>query len=258
MKRLLLLDNRYSQDSNDIKRIANERGWETDRTTYYSVENAIKEKDLVRYYGNTLLWESIKDKVPFWIPEIPDEILPRLSKWTKRKISLMSFGEMAAIDRVKPFFIKPCGEKWFEARVYEPQEQIDGAIKDGDSVYISEVRKFVNEVRCFVSEGKIETSSLYIIDGQVWSNTNFPPEEINFDDELKHTPLKEYAFDIYRETKYSLSPHLVYDFGQDENGDWSLIEFNNPPFCGLYYTDWGKAFEVILAAQRDKRKQITT
>jgi len=255
LRKLLLLDGLYSSDSNDIKRIANEQGWSTERTSKYSCEQTVKDFDVIRYYGNTLLWANIKDEMPFWIPEIPDEILPKLNYFTKRYMEMMTFGEMIERRIPKRSFIKPCGEKWFEAKVYEPGEVIIGSQHDYDNVYVSEVKDFIHEVRCFVVGGEVLTSSLYRIAGKIWSTTDLDPKDINFDEKIKNTPLETYCRLIYR-VGLGLPNSLVMDFGMEQDGTWSLIEFNNPPFCGLYYTNYEKAFEVILSAQRNRRLRI--
>jgi hypothetical protein len=250
MKKLLLLDNRYSADSNDIKKVANKLGWATERTNLYQVEGHCAGYDLIRYYGNTLHYAGLQTrKLPFAIHDIDPQILPRLKSFIKREMNCLLFKDLKQPIEKKQF-IKPCREKWFPAQVYSPGETILGAPNGGDEIYVSDPVKFIDEVRCFVLYGKILTSSLYRINSIVWDATKEDPKDINFDSRINDTPIPEYCKKINQ--IYPSLKSVVMDFGLLENGEWALIEFNECPFSGLYYTDYEKAFECIINAQYDK------
>lgn len=247
MKKLLLLHKRHTADDSDIWRVAIRDGWKTERTDAHTVEEDCKGYDLVRYYGNTFHASLLRGKqLPFRFLDIPPEYLANLERFTHRKIDLLPFHELkvASHDR----FIKPVNDKWFEAKVYKAGELPTGASSGHDPIYISEIAEFVDEVRCFVLDGVILTSSLYRINKQVWDLTGLPHDLINYDSRLKDTPIPDYVSSI--SLVCSDLPHgIVIDFGRRSDGTWSLIEFNEAYASGLYYCDSTKAFEVILASQ---------
>lgn len=246
MKKLLLLHYRHTADDADMWRTAIRTGWSTERTNMWQIEEHCKGYDFVRYYGNTLHAAQIKDKTPFRFLDIDPIYLANLPQFTKRKIELIHFESLHVI----PYdcFIKPAREKWFEAKVYKTGESIQGSPLDGDDIYISEIVKFEDEVRCFVLNGEIKTSSYYRINSVVWDATNETAETLNFDQHLDKTPIREYVREIVKLCPH-LPPGLVIDFGRLPNGEWALVEFNEAWACGLYYCDPEKCLEVIVASQ---------
>lgn len=246
MKKLLLLHNRHTPDDSDIWRVAVRAGWSTQRTNRLQVEEHLKGYDFVRYYGNTLHAAQLPDVLPFKFKEIDYSYLAVLTEFTKRKIWYTKFSRLEQPLRNEEF-IKPARDKWFEARVYKAGETISGVPDANDDIYISEVVKYIDEVRCFVLDGVIQTSSLYRINGQVWDITGLPPDLINFDKQLKGTPLQEYVSSIYN--SIDLPSGVVIDFGRLPDGSWSLIEFNEAWASGLYYCDPEKCFDVIINSQ---------
>ena len=214
----------------------------------HHVKEHIKGRTVVRYYGNTLHAQQISSFLPFEFTEIHPRFLAELTEYTKRKIELITYANLGQPLK-QTAFIKPVSDKWFEARVYKEGENISGTPDDADKIYVSEIVKFVNEVRCFVLGTEILTASLYRINGQVWDSTDLPPDKINFDDRINDTPIPQYVKEIC--TKCRLPKGVVIDFGQLENGEWGLIEFNEAYGSGLYYCDPRPAFDVIINSQQD-------
>ena len=245
MKKLILLDNQYNANTNDIWKSAIKNGWNTQRTTSAFVKKDMEGYGFIRYYGNFLHADRIKDELPFIFDPIPPEILANSYQFTKRDIKLLKFKDLK-----QPFdediFVKPCGIKWFEARIYKKGESINAeTIKPDDLIYTSEIVEFRNEVRCFVLNGEVLTSSLYRINGEVYDTLDLEPEDINFDNRIDETPIRQYVKEIVE--KNPLLPiGLVIDFWQLENGDWALIEFNEAWCSGLYWCDPNKCLDVII------------
>jgi hypothetical protein len=248
MKKLLLLHNRHTADDSDIWRVAIRNGWETTRTNALQIKQHMEGYDFIRYYGNTLHGALIKDKLPFKFLEINPNHLANLEFYTKRKIRLMSYKDFAGFSVDK--FIKPVREKWFEAKVYKAGEKIEGSSLEGDEIYVSNVVNFIHEVRCFVLNGEVLTSSLYRINKIAYDLTELPPEEINFDKKIEYTPIKQYVKQICN--KVNLPNGVVIDFGMLPNGEWALIEFNEAWASGLYYCDPLKCLDAIVESQVDK------
>lgn len=251
MKNLMLLHNRHTPDDCDIWRVAMKRGWNTVRTSaveIYLKEN-IKGYNFIRYYGNTLHAEMIKEHLPFTFTPINPWYLANLAEYTKRNISLVKFDDIKQPIQ-KECFIKPCGAKWFEAKVFHEGEFISGAPDASDDCYISDVVDYIDEVRCFVLDGEVLTSSLYRIDKQSYQEVE-NPEDSNLDDRIRDTPLEQYAQEIFEKCK-GLPRAIVMDFGRLKNGTWNLIEFNEAWASGLYYCDPERCFEVIVESQIDR------
>lgn len=247
MKPLLLLHKRHTPDDSAIWRVAIRLGWNTERTDQLHVKEHIAGRDMIRYYGNVLHAAQIAPELPIQFVKIEDQFLPKLAEYTKRKMELVSYCNLAQ-PVVQTAFYKPVSEKWFPARVYQVGESIiPDHLFPEDAIYVSEVVNFVDEVRCFVLDGKVLTSSLYRINGQVWDLTGLPPDEINYDNRVNNTPIPQYVAEICN--KCNLPRGVVIDFGRLENGDWSLIEFNEAYASGLYYCDPYLAFEAIIHSQ---------
>lgn len=249
MKKLLLLHNRHTPDDSDIWRVAIKRGWSTARTNKLQVKEHMEGFDLIRYYGNTLHATMIEDQLPFQFLEINPKHLTTLSE-TKRIIRLNWWRDVKeGITVPGRCFFKPVSEKWFEARVYEKDEVITAhGIINGDAFYASNPVNFIDEVRCFVLNGHVLTSSLYRINKVNYQEVNPESFEINFDQKIKDTPIQEYVTSIFQ--KVDLPAGLVMDFGLMDNGEWSLIEFNEAWASGLYYCDPEKCFDVIVESQK--------
>lgn len=246
--KLLLLHNRHTPDDSDIWRVAVRAGWHTQRTNALQVADHIKGYDHVRYYGNTLHAAQLPAAaLPFKFSEIDYSLLAKLGHFTHRQIDYIRF-ETLGQPLKQDAFIKPARDKWFEAKVYKEGETITGSPIDGDEIYVSEIVKFVDEVRCFVLNGEVLTSSLYRINNQVWDITGLPPDLINFDKQIKDTPIQQHVKDIWTVCK-GLPNGVVIDFGRQPDGKWSLIEFNEAWASGLYYCTPELCFEVIQASQ---------
>ncbi len=249
---LLLLHERHTPDDGDIWREAVRRKWTTERVNRYSVAARLRDHSPVRYYGNTLHIGMIKDLLPITFHEIPPTVLPDLAGITRRKIALLRYADLPQ-PIVTRQFIKPIYEKWFEAKVYETGERIEGGPLSTDLIYTSEIVEFLDEVRCFVVAGQVLTSSLYRVNKVVWDQSGVPEDQLRFDDHLAETRIPEMVAGIYRDHP-EMPPAVVADFGRHADGSWSLIEFNEPYASGLYWCDVARCFDCIIASQSDNPK----
>ena len=249
MKNLLLLHNRFTADDSDIWRVAIRRGWTTERTNMFQIKKHMEGYDNVRYYGNTLHAAQIEDQLPFELSPIDYSWLAKLKLYTKRNIEYIQYKDLIQPIQ-KEQFIKPARDKWFECKVFQIGETISGSPLADDMIYTSELVKFTDEVRCFVLDGEILTSSLYRIKTFPYDQSNENPEDINFDKRIKDTPIPQMVKMICSKVGNGLPRGVVIDFGYTENKKWSLIEFNEAWACGLYYCDPEKCFDVIIESQQ--------
>jgi hypothetical protein len=247
MKSLMFLHNRHTPDDQDIWKEAIRRGWNTARVNQIDVKDKMEGFDFVRYYGNTLHGAQIENQLPFKFVPIDYSILAKISDYyTSRHIHYMRFADLKQPVQ-EDLFIKPARDKFFEAKVYLRGSMIEGTPQGDDMVYVSDVVRFMDEVRCFVLDGEIQTASLYRIDGISYREVDMPPEEINFDDQLKDTIIPKWTKEIC--SKFKLPRGVVIDFGRFHDGGWAVIEFNEAWASGLYYCRPDKCFDVIVASQ---------
>lgn len=242
----MLLHNRFTANDNDIWAVAVKRGYNTYRTNPLQVKEHIEGYDFIRYYGNTLHKQQIEHLIPIKFHEVDYSILSKLNHYTKRNIQYIDYKDLAQpIER--KCFIKPARDKWFECRVFEKGETIFGSPLPNDKIYVSDVVNFTDEVRCFVLNGEVLTSSLYRINKVAYDIADLDFEKINFDLKINDTPIPRYVKEICG--KFNINYGIVMDFGLLDNGEWAFIEFNEAWASGLYCCDYEKCFDVIVSSQ---------
>lgn len=244
MKKRLLLHFRADCNTNDIWKAAIQNGWSTERVHDHNVRAACEGADYVRYYGNTLHADRIKGDLPVRFLPIDLTVLVKTSL-TKRHTVLCSFSEIGRVRDewgYKPLFIKPAQEKWFPAKVYQPNEMPapEGGTLPSDWVYIQEPVDMINEVRCFCLDGKILTASYYRIGHE-------------------YCPLGTDEVDrpkVLDEMVAELAPHyprgVVLDFAYTSRAEWTYLEPNEAFASGIYGCDSARCLEVIEASQVEK------
>lgn len=239
MKPLLLLHFRADVNTNDIWRAAIQSGWSTDRIHDHDAGERAKDRDVVRYYGNTLHASRIEDQLPFRFLPLDLTILTK-TPFSKRRISLIRLDAFTMVH--EPTFIKPAQEKWFPARVYQPGEMPapDGGTLPSDLIYIQDPVTFINEVRCFVLDGKVQTASYYRV------SKEYCPVGID------ETGWTQEIDDMAAQLAPSYPRGVVLDFGYTDRGEWSFIEPNEAWASGIYGCDPVKCLDVIAASQVDK------
>lgn len=240
MKPLLLLHFRADVNTNDIWKAAISNGWSTDRIHDVGVAQACEGRSKVRYYGNTLHAARIVDQLPFHFLPLDLKVLAT-THLTKRMVTLCRLTDLVT-DRAVPFFIKPAQEKWFPARVYQPGEMpaIDSGSLPNDLIYVQAVVAFINEMRCFVLDGKVQTASYYRV------SKEYCP--VGIDDVDRPKEIDEMVAQLA-----AFYPRgVVLDFGYTDRGEWAFIEPNEAWASGIYGCDPVRCLDVIEASQIDK------
>jgi hypothetical protein len=161
-RRLILEGRRYSEDSVLLSRAARHIGWDAVRVTDYTYED-----DGVRpvLYASKNLATIVSEacNVHFdrpahdWLARLPERYLKRLVTYHAK-----------APDQwpERPMFVKCADTKWFQAKVYQPEEMLElGAQMDEDGILISEPVTFETEFRTFVLDGRVTTLSSYMAGG---------------------------------------------------------------------------------------------
>lgn len=249
---LLVLHERHTADDADIWRVAVRRGWTAERVNHSNIAQRLEGHSHVRYFGNTLHVSMICNQLPIRFHDIDLTSLASLRWATKRHIALLRYGDLLQ-PIAAPLFVKPAHTKWFEAKVYQPGEMIQGTPLIDDWIYTSDPVVYLDEVRCFCLDGKVLTCSLYRINRVAWDQSGVPEDQINFDTRVADTPIPEMVTRIYAEGKVPRA--VVADFGRHPDGTWSLVEFNEPWASGLYLSDPAKCFDCIVESQEDRPLQ---
>lgn len=245
---LLLLHERFTPEDQCMWKEGIKRGWAVERINQFNILDRINSQkwEKIRYYGNLLHLDQIKDKLPIKFEYIDPTWLPQMGEFTKRKIDLLEYKDLPQpIDEKQ--FIKPVNIKWFEAKVYEKNERVDGTPVFNDLIYVSEVVEFRDEIRCFVIDGKIHTCSYYRLDKKPWDLSEMEPDKLNGDSFIHLTIIPYMVEQIYK--KWKMPRTIVADFGLCYDGEWKLVEFNEPHASGLYWCNWSKCFDVIIEGQ---------
>lgn len=250
MKPLLLLHIRADVNTNDIWRAAIRAGWATERVDQSARFDIPPGTAKVRYYGNTLHAEIIGNKIPLKCLPLDLTVLASTSL-TKRAVHLTTVeefmspdGQFAGMRRGSSLFIKPAQQKWFSARVYQPGEspvrKLGSSVLPSDLIYVQAPVDMINEVRCFVLDGKILTASYYRIGHE------YCPVGIDDVDRLK----------VLDEMVAELAPlyprGVVLDFAYLSTKEWAFLEPNEAWASGLYGCNPERCLDVIEASQVDK------
>ena len=241
MKNLLILNNRRDSYSNLIWSIAIKNKWNTFRMVIsddlWDVSNGY---NCVRFYGDTLTGDNLI-RPPFKFYTVDSDLLEKIfvkfPEFTQRPIRSTLLGELGTLK--EDLFVKPAGCKFFTAKVYQAGETVGNEhCKPDDKIYVQGIIKPINEIRCFVLNGKVLTASYYRKDGE------FNPEFI----EEVPKQVKDQVAKICK--AFNIPWGIVLDFAQIEGYDgWIFLEANEAWASGLYDCDPNECFKVIIESQ---------
>ncbi len=170
---VLLLSNRYTDDSQALWRTASAEGWLVTRLSLADLAAGLPHVLPDAVYGETLFVEALrqsrrdlvlKELSPTWLTALPEEFLGR-PVW-KSTLQLVRELHLGA-----DLFVKPLVDKQFEARVYRPaDEQVAPHVDSSAFVLASEPVSFSVEARVFALPDKsglsrVVASSTYFRDG---------------------------------------------------------------------------------------------
>ena len=253
---LLVLPNEHTKEDQMIWRAAIRRGWKTLRFDPNKPEK-IEGYDMVRYYGNVLNKKRIEKYLPIRFAAISPTILSELDiSWTGRTIKSMKYSELEN-PLSENRFIKCVDEKWIPAAVYpkglDHRVEWKGMQPD-DLIYVQTPIEFINEMRCFVVDREVVTASWYRKDKV------FCPEFVMLGDTRMDAMVpRAYTYNLTRVMREFHSPlpnGVVLDWGQDDWGNWTLIEANEVWASGLYDNDPEKVLDTIIASQDNEPKTL--
>lgn len=239
----LILPPRYSDDSNTLWRASIALGWNIERLQSWRVPEDFRPSAEVAIYGESLWANFVAEQLGLklyeppldWLAGLPPELLGR-------KIEFCTLEE--ARDKPLPAFVKPAGEKSFQARVYRSAAELlpDEGEQESVPVLVSEIVEWEVEYRCFVLNGHVETISSY------WRGDTSTRDEEGFypapPDELEAA--HEFAARVMKASTRGFGDMgVVVDVGRIRDFGWAVIEANPAYGAGLYGCDPQKVLNVI-------------
>lgn len=250
----LVLSPRHSDDSNALWRAAIAAGWRTRRlvrigeATELGQELAGAEPVV---YGETLMADAVAAALALALIEPPYDWLPRLpAEYRLREVSLQTLG--AARRLTGPVFVKPVDEKWFPARVYAREVDVDPQIGDELPVLVAEPVRFGLEVRAFVRGRSVAALSAYVRDGQLarMPDGTWP---MSHDEEAAARGLLER---LLADPAVEAPHAMVIDVGEVVGRGWAVVEVNPAWASGLCGCDPAAVLPVLRACVVDVARVV--
>ncbi|BCM93471.1 hypothetical protein IAD21_05362 [Abditibacteriota bacterium] len=248
----LILPPRYSDDSNTLWRTAIRLGWNIERLQSWRVPAEFCPGHDVAIYGESLWANFVAEQLGLKLYEPPLDWLARLAhEFVGRKIEFCTLEE--AREKQFPLFVKPAGEKAFEARVYASADDLPPNNDQQESVLVlvSDVVEWEVEYRSFVVDGKVATTSSY------WRGENStrnkegvyeaPSEELKAAQEFARRVVKS------KNERGFQGWGAVVDVGILRGFGWAVIEANPAWGAGIYGCDPQKVLQVISSCDSQER-----
>lgn len=231
----LILPPRFTGDTQILWRSAASLGWSTLRLRSWRLDH-IPEDPVI--YGEPLFATTIAQQANRLLLEPPFDWLTRIPRASlQREVTFAALGDLK--PHASPRFLKPADDKCFRARVFSPEEPLPDAALLGPStpVLTSDVRTWIDEYRCFVLRGRVETVSLYARRGDLVEEEGDPAlreEAVAFaEDLLQRVPCP---------------PACVVDVGRTREDGWSVVEANPCWGSGIYKADPCGVLRVLAEA----------
>lgn len=237
MNSILILPPNHTEDDSAIWRAAITSGMSPlrcQRPEDHAAE--IPEGADVFYYGNTLHYDRVLEA------GVKLRARPLNPMWVNRDYGVLGRG-VRAMSRAEfqrlpehQFFVKCVHTKWFKPQICTPSTLNPGSSKPEDILHVQEVVKFLDEVRCWVVDGRIKTWSYYRKNERPWRYGGGSSD-----------PHYDWAM-LVAKVAHALPRATVIDVGLV--GDrWFVIEANEPWASGIYDCDPDECLKVIIADQ---------
>ena len=246
---LVLLAPRVTGDSVTIWRTALAAQWQCERLQNWRIPSHLQvhDRDII-IYAEPLFAEAVTSQLDLALLEPPPEWLPSLpQEYLLRKIEILSLSN--AREHCDNLFVKPAEGKVFEPRVYQTGSELPTLEQIGDiKVIASTPVQFELEVRCFVANGVITTSSPYWRNGNLAQTAEGDWPFI----ENEETEAHHFANDVLQSLKEDVPTAFVLDVGRTSEKQWIIVEGNPCWGAGLYGCNPKEVLNTIRLAIRPK------
>jgi hypothetical protein len=239
----LVLSPRYSDDSIALWRAALAAGWRTRRLQKLGEAAALGQEltgEDVALHGETMMADVVAQALGLSLLEPTHDWLPRLPEaYRRRRVELRTLAEARGLRG--PVFVKPVDEKWFPAKVYAEEVDVDPQLADDLPVLVAEPVRFGLEVRAFVLGRAVATLSAYVRGGQLAraADGSWP---IGQEEEAAARACLEA---VLADPAVALPPAVVVDVGLIEGRGWAVVEANPAWASGLCGCDPAAVLAVL-------------
>jgi hypothetical protein len=254
----LILPPRFSDDSNALWRAAIALDWNIERLQNWRVPESFDRTSQVAIYGESLWANFVAQQLGLRLYEPPLDWLAKLSlEFVGRQIGFCTLKE--ARQLAFPLFVKPAGEKAFEARVYACADELPPDDDQQESLWVltSEVVEWEVEYRFFVLNGKVEAVSSYWR-GEVSTLVNgvyeAPTQELQ--------QAREFVLHLLGKKRRGFGIHgVVVDVGLLSSFGWAVVEANPAFGAGIYDCNPQRVLEVVkgcVVQEQERRVSKST
>jgi hypothetical protein len=234
----LVLPPRYTVDSNLLWRAAlEEEGWSVERLSGWRAPDGLAERDPV-LYGEPLFVAGVAAELGLAVLEPSFSWLATTDeRLVGRRVRAMTLAQGRSLG--ERLFIKPADDKCFRAAVYPAGTDLPGDdVLPGETpILVSDVVVWELEVRCFVLERRVVTSSLYARFG-AFIEGPLSPEE--------HAGLAAFCDEVL--ARADLPPAVTLDVGVIAGHRWAVVELNAAWGSGVYACDPRAILPVLRRA----------
>jgi hypothetical protein len=240
----LLLSSRYTADSQALWRAALEMRWLVQRLHGYRPPENLESDDTV-IYGEALFVTIIAQQLDIALLETSYDWLPKLPyEYRLRDVQLTTLCQARAIQ--KTAFIKPAGEKTFDAAIYNSGADLPSAdyFDDVTPTLVSEVVEWEIEYRCFVAKRQVQTLSPYLRNGELMKNVDGEWENQAPEDADAIAFLKS----VLENDAIPFPTGIVLDIGKICGRGWAVVEANPAWGSGIYGNDPIKVLNTLQSA----------
>lgn len=230
-----------TDDSVKLWRAALARGWNPLRAWKWQIPETSDAE--IAIYGEPIFTSLAAEKTGLRLLGPTDDWLPGLDRrWRGRDVSLTTLGQARRLTG--PAFIKPAGEKCFDARVYESGALLpaEGLLPEELAVLVQEPVTWEIEYRCFIRDRQVLTASPYWRFGEL-ARTG----EDWFDDPEERSAAIHFCHQLLRDPAVHVPGGIVVDVGTI-GGTWAVVEANAAWASGTYGCDASSVLDVLLAA----------
>lgn len=248
----LVLPPRFSDDSNALWRAAIALGWNIERLQGWRLPESFSLQPLqqVAIYGESLWANFVAEQLGVHLYEPPLDWLAKLPlEFVGRRVEFATLNE--AREKSFPLFVKPAGEKAFEARVYNSAQDLPLDDDQQESLWVltSDVVQWKAEYRFFILNKRIKAGSSYwrgegstLVDGAYQA----PPDEFQ--------AASDFVKKLLRGKRHGFAgAGAVIDVGLIRGFGWAVVEANPAFGAGIYGCDPKRVLPVVAGCVFQER-----
>lgn len=240
----LICSSRYTIDSQILRKVAQQLGWETLRLDGNRIPDWFDppDRDIAFFYTAPHVFDIGKQLHrtmlgcnPDWCVNLPSELL-------RRELHQTTLAN--AQNSIEHHFVKHAVSKAFPAAVYNQRSlaEATASIHPDSLVHVGEPVRWTHEYRCFVANRKVLAVSPYVYDGiTVKDYDSFPTVPVS---EL--AAACAFAESVLSHPDVNCPEGFVLDVGKIADRGWAVVECNECWASGIYACDPVAVLDTLL------------